>query len=168
LKIEAKPFYGSQDNRNRLGTLLITNSRSYEHSLQQLSESWRKSAQLDSVKISDSSVDGLKKYKPPVDEADFYGEHFVIRGHLQDIKENKDVPDSLKNTVSSRFLKPNNDMYLSAKLVDNTGSVYVFLQTTSLNSDELSMERDRNVFLFYYEHNPILVVRFSPLSEYQH
>ena len=75
------------------------------------------------------------------------------------------MPDSLKNTISSRFLKPNRDKYLRAKLVDDTGSIDVFLQTTSLNAEELSKERNNNVVMFYYEHNPFFVVRFSPLSE---
>jgi len=165
LKIEIKPFSSPQDNRNRVGSLLIENSKSYEH-FQQISYSnWRKSAQFDSIKIGDSTVEGLKKYTPPVNEEDFHGEHFTVSGHLEDIKKIKAVPDSLKNTISSRFLKPNRDKYLSAKLVDDTGSIDVFLQTTSLNAEELSKERNNNVVMFYYEHNPFFVIRFSPLSE---
>jgi len=43
--------------------------------------------------------------------------------------------------------------------------VNVFLQTTSLNKDELGVEREHNVMLFYYENNPILIVRNSVLLD---
>lgn len=169
LKIELKSFPGQQDDINRVGTLLIEDSISYEHSQQISYENWKRSAQFDSTKIIDSTVEGLKKYTPPVNKEDFHGEHFVIRGHLEDIKKNKTVPDSLQNTISSQFLIPNKDKYQSAKLVDDTGSIDVFLQTTSLNAEELSKDdRNHNIVLFYYEQNPFFVIRFSPLSESRH
>ncbi len=165
LQIETKPFPGPQDKRNRVGTLLIVDSISYEHFQKISYENWKKSAQFDSTKISDSTVEELKEHTPTVNEEDYHGEYFVIRGHLEDIKKIHVVPDSLKNTISNQFLKPNKDKYLSAKLVDDTGSIDVFLQTTSLNAEELSKDRNHNAVLFYYEQNPFFVIRFSPLSE---
>ncbi len=164
LQIDIKTTSNSQDKRNRLGTLIVMYSRAYEQYLRSLSEGWKKTAQINSIEIRNSSVIGIKKFDSSISEGGLYSEHFVIQGHLEDINEIKTVPELLKNTISSQFLKPNRDKYLSAKLVDDTGSVDVFLQATSLNANELSMERNHNVVLLYYEHNPFFVVRFSPLS----
>ncbi|MDD4781844.1 MAG: hypothetical protein PHT02_14740, partial [Tissierellia bacterium] len=59
---------------------------------------------------------------------------------------------------------PNKDKYLSAKLVDNTGSVDVLLQMTSLKPNQLSMERNHNVVALYNNNEPVYVVRFSTLD----
>lgn len=162
LLISIKPY--SQDNRNRIGTLTVISGSSYENYLKLFNENWKKAASVDSIEISDSNVAEIMKIKPPVDNEDLYSKHFDISGHLEDVKEIKTVPESLKNIVSS-FLKPNRDKYLMAKLVDDTGSVDVFLQATSLYKDELSMERNHNVVLYYYKNNPILIVRNSFLTE---
>lgn len=162
--IDIKPVLGSKDNRNRLGTLLITYSKSYEQYLQSLYESWKKAAQINSIKIEHSTLDAINKAEQDVNEKNFSEKHFVIRGRLDNVKEINNIPEALKN-AESNFLKSNKDKYLSAKLTDDTGSIDVFLQTTSLNADELKMERDHNVMMYYYKHNPFFVVRFSPLSE---
>ncbi len=74
------------------------------------------------------------------------------------------VPESLKN-INSNFIKANKDKYLSAKLVDNTGAIDVFLQATSLNNKELGIERKHNVVLFFYENTLVIVVRYSILLD---
>ena len=107
-------------------------------------------------------VSNIKSLSNPDKDEEFYGKHFIIQGKLENIEEIKNVPESLKN-IKSNYLKSNRDKYLSAKLVDDTGSVDIFVQSTSLNVEELSKKRNHNVVLLYYENTPILVVRFSPL-----
>jgi len=163
LKIEIKPWQDSTDNRNRLGTLIIMPGKSYENYLKLLNVGWKNSAGIDSIEISESTVAEILEIEPPVNE-ELLSKHFIINGHLEDIKEIKNVPKSLQNT-EIKFIKSNKDKYLSAKLIDDTGSVNVFLQTTSLKKDELRVEREHNVMLFYYENNTILVVRNSVLLD---
>jgi len=163
LKIEIKPWQNSPDNRNRLGTLIIMPGKSYEYYLKLLNKGWKNAAEIDSIEISESTVEEILEFDPPVDE-ELYSKHFIISGHLEDINEIKNVPESLQNT-ETKFIKPNKDKYLNAKLIDDTGSMDVFLQTTSLNKNELGVEREHNVILFYYENNPILIVRNSVLAE---
>lgn len=88
---------------------------------------------------------------------------YALNGQLKNIKENKNAPEQLAN-ISSIYLMPNKDKYLSAKLVDDTGSVDVFLQMTSLNTDQLSMERSHNVVILYNNNEPVYVVRLSTLD----
>jgi len=64
--------------------------------------------------------------------------HFSLNGSLEDIKENKKISETLIN-INSNNLKPNKDKYLNAKLVDDTGSIDVFVEMTSLNKEELSL-----------------------------
>lgn len=163
LKIEIKPWQNSLENKNRLGMLIIMPDKSYEYYLKLLHESVKNSAEMNSIEINQSTVAEIFEIEPPVDE-ELYSKHFIISGYLEDINEIKNVPESLRN-IETRFLIPNKDKYLSAKLIDDTGSMDVFLQTTSLNKDELSIERKHNVVLFYYENNPILIVYNSALIE---
>lgn len=160
-----KPHLGASDKRNRAGYLNITNNSSYEYYLQLSNEAWKRTAEIYSIKINEITVEDLKNFKISTSEEKFYGDHFVVKGHLENIKEMKNVPNSLRNIVSSLFLKFNRDKYLAATLTDDTGSVDVFLQTTSLNKEELSKKRNHNVVLFDYENSPVRIVRFSTLIE---
>lgn len=162
VQIDIKPSLGSTDDRNRMGTLFITHNKSYEDYLRKLSESWSKTAEIQSIEVENSVVSNIKSLSNPDKDEEFYGKHFIIQGKLENIEEIKTVPESLKN-IKSNHLKSNRDKYLSAKLVDDTGSVDVFVQSTSLNVKELSKKRNHNVVLLYYKNIPILVVRFSPL-----
>lgn len=150
---------------NKLGLLNINTNKVYEEViLQSKNEIWKNTAKIDSIEISDSTVAKIKEVVISENKEDLYGKHFIIHGRLQNIKSIKTVPDSLMN-IKSSFLKSNKDKYLSATLVDDTGEINVYLQMTSLNDDELKMERDHHVVLLYYEHDPFFIVRFSVLSE---
>lgn len=161
LKIEIKPWQNSPDDRNRLGTLIIMPDKSYEKYLKLKYESMKSTAETDSIKISECTVAELLRNDQPVDEEP---KHFIISGHLEDINEIKNIPESLRN-METKFMIPNKDKYFSAKLIDDTDSMDVFLQATSLNKDELSMERKHNVMLFYYDNNPVVIVYNSALIE---
>ena len=160
LRVVIKPML--DNNKNQIVTLLIMSDESYENYLRTLDEAWKKTAEIDNIKIFNSTVAAMKENVHPINDEDVFSKHFVIRGHLEDIKEIKVVPEPLKN-INSKFLIPNRDKYLSAKLVDNTGSIDVYLPMTSLNVNELYKERDHNVVLFYYNNEPLYVVRFSVL-----
>lgn len=161
LQIDIKSADG--DKRNRTGIMFIVHGDAYEYFLELQRESWVKVSQIDSIEINNSTVSAMTAAPQRLDKPDFWGEHFCVQGRLEEVKEIKSMPESLKTTISSRFLKPNRDKYLSAKLIDDTDSIDVFLQTTSLNTGELKRERCHYLVLYYYENEPFYVVRFSPL-----
>lgn len=164
IKIEIKPWLNSQDSRNRLGVLMVTSSSAYESLLKLTDEGGRKTAEIDNIKIINSTVEEISNFSENTNIDDYQPKHFLISGHLGDIKEIKTVPESLKN-INSKFLKANKDKYLYAKLIDETGSIDVFLQNTSLNDNDLRRERNHNVVLFFYDNTPVIVVRYSVLLE---
>lgn len=167
LWIDMQPMLGAEKRGNSICVLIITSDKAYENSfLPSNKNSLINTAKSENFEIDYSTVAGMKEFVLPVKEEDFYGKHFMVDGHLEDVKEIKTVPESLKNTRSSRWLlKANRDRYMMAKLVDDTGSIDVFLQTTPLNDNELGMEREHNVVLFYYNNEPFYVIRFSALEK---
>lgn len=152
---------------NQTISLQIMSDESYEDYLRAVDEGWRNSAETEKIKISNSTVaemvDEAKDDLSSENEMDIFSKHFVIKGQLKNIKENKKVPEALIN-INSNYLMLNKDKYLSAKLVDSTGSVDVFLQMTSLNSNQLGMERNHNIVLLFNNNEPVYVVRFSTLD----
>lgn len=148
-------------------SLMIIPDELYEDYLITSNEMLKESAETKNIKIYNSTVadmlEDAKKDIPPENELDTFSNHFVLNGQLKNIKENKNVPKQLAN-INSNYLMPNKDKYLSAKLVDDTGSVDVFLQITSLNTDQLSMERNHNVVILYNNNEPVYVVRLSTLD----
>lgn len=160
--INAKISPMSDSGMGQTISLLVMPDESYEDYLRVSDEFWKSAAKEENIKIINSTVANMKENVPPVNDEDIFSEHFVIHGHLEDIKKIKVVPETLKN-INSRFLMPNRDKYLSAKLVDGTGSIDVYLQMTSLNSNELYQERNHNVTLLYYNNEPLYVVRSSVL-----
>lgn len=147
-------------------SLMIIPDEIYEDYLITSNEMLKESAENKNIKIYNSTVaemlEDAKKDIPPENELDTFSKHFVVNGQLKNIKENKNVPEQLAN-INSIYLMPNKDKYLSAKLVDDTGSVDVFLQMTSLNTDQLSMERYHNVVVLYNNNEPVYVVRLSTI-----
>lgn len=160
IRAKISPVLGS--SKNHTISLMIMPDESYEDYLRVSDEFWKVTAKEENIKVINSTVVNMKESVPPVNDEDIFSEHFVIHGHLEDIKKIKAVPETLKN-INSRFLMPNRDKYLSAKLVDSTGSIDVYLQMTSLNANELYQERNHNVTLLYYNNEPLYVVRSSVL-----
>lgn len=86
----------------------------------------------------------------------------VIKGHLENIRKLND--DELPSeTISDSKDLPYKEDYLSAKLVDDTGSIQVFLLASSLSREELG--QDRNHHAFYFSKGNICVIDLSVLGE---
>ncbi len=157
--------------RRGIGTLstismMIIPDELYEDYLSTTNELWKSNAEAQSIKIYEGTVaemENLAREEVPNENNLDTIKHFVVKGHIKNIKENKVAPDQLAN-IDSNYLMPNRDKYLSAKLVDDTGSVDVFLQMTSLNDNQLSMERNHNVVIYYNKNEPVYVVRLSTLD----
>lgn len=155
------------NKNNQTISMLIIPDEIYEDYLNATNDVWENTAEANNINIYNSTIAEMKEAAkndlPPENEMDSFSKHFVIKGHLENIKENKNVPEALIN-INSKYLMPNKDKYLMAKLVDSTGSVDVFLQMTSLNSNQLSMERNHNIVMLYNNNEPVYVVRFSTLD----
>lgn len=148
-------------------SMLIIPDEIYENYLSTSNEMWKSTAETENIKINNSTVaemvSAAKADIPSEKNMYIFSKHFIIKGQLKNIKENKKAPEQLVN-INSNYLMPNKDKYLSAKLVDSTGSADVFLQMTSLNSNQLSMERNHNVVILYNNSESVYVVRFSTLD----
>jgi len=157
-----KTQISSGKNRNLFISMLIIPNEEYEYYLRASDNAWKEAASSENIKIIKSTVSELKvaekEYITTDKDMDIILKHFSIHGSLEDIKENKKISESLIN-INSNNLKPNKDKYLNAKLVDDTGSIDVFLQMTSLNKEELSLKRNYNVVMFYNNNEFVYVVR---------
>lgn len=164
LKVKIQPMLDG--NKNQIITMMIMPHELYESYLISLSDTWAKAAELQNIKVLYSTVAQLKETAaeniPAENDMDIFSGHFEIYGSLENIKENKSAFETLKS-INSSYLIPNKDKYLSAKLLDNTGSVDVFLEMTSLNKNELSLKRNHSIVMLYNNNKPIYVVRFSAL-----
>lgn len=76
----------------------------------------------------------------------------IVKGYLEDIHELKDNKIIPKNKLLSY-----NETFLSALLVDDTGSIPVILRSTSLNKEELGEVRKHYIFNI----NNINIINFS-------
>lgn len=146
--------------------MMIMPDEIYEDFLFSTNEVWKNTAEIENIKIYNNTVaemeETAKEAITAENKLNAVTKHFVIKGYLKNVKENKHVPEQLINPISSYFI-PNKDKYLSAVLFDATGSVDVFVEMTSLSKDELNAEREHNIVMFYNNGEPVYVVRFSIL-----
>lgn len=151
-------------NENSLVIFLsVIPSEVYEDSLRATNNLWKISAAENDIRLFNSTVNELKEFENnDVSNKEDFSRHNIVYGSLENIKENRKVPESIKN-IESNYLKTNKDTYLNAKLVDETGSVDVLVEMTSLNKDELSMNRSHNVVMLYNNEEPVYIVRSSIL-----
>jgi len=157
-KAKITPFKPINNNEYRVGTLSVLNGKSYENNMRIILKARK---EINSIEINECTVSKITKFEHPEDN-EIAMNYFLVKGSLKDIKKTKEVPESLKNSNRS-FIMPNRDKYLSAKLVDDTGSIDVFLQSTSLNNNELKVEREHYAIMFYYENSPVLIIINSAL-----
>lgn len=152
--------------QNHVISLLIIPDEEYENYLKTSYNVWKEAASSENIEIIESTVaeikETAKEYAEPFNDMDIFSKHFIVHGTLEEIKENKKVPEPLIN-IKSNYLKPNKDKYMNAKLVDDTGSIDVFVEMTSLDNKELSITRNHNVVMLYNNNEFILVVRPSSL-----
>jgi hypothetical protein len=164
LKIQISPG----NNQNHVISLLVIPDDEYENYLKTSDNVWKEAASSENIEIIESNVaeikESTKEYAAPVNDIDIFSKHFIVHGSLEDIKENKKVPETLIN-INSNLLKPNRDKYMNAKLVDDTGSIDVFVEMTSLNNKELSIKRSHNVLVLYNNNEFIYVVRPGALYQ---
>jgi len=157
---------GRGNNTMSTISMMILPNELYEDYLSKTNELWKENAKAENIKIYEGTIAEMEKTArediPDENKSDIV-KHFVIKGHLKNIKENKIIPEKLAD-IESNYLMPNREKYLSAKLVDDTGSIDVFLQMTSLKPNELNKDRNHDVVILYNNGEPIYVVRSSTLN----
>ena len=141
----------------------IMNSVAYERLISGYATAMRKTQNNDYMPLNKGTVSSIKDMESLEEKQDIKISRFIVRGYLKDIHKTAGLPDSFK-MMSDNYLPPNKEGYLSATLVDDTGSIEVFLRPTSLNEDELNKERDHYVY-FYNVKEPFCVVQLSVLGE---
>ena len=141
----------------------IMNSVSYERLISGYASTMRITYNNSSMPLNKGTVSSIKDIEYLGEKQDIEMSRFIIHGYLKDIIETEDFPESFK-MMSDNYLPPNKEDYLRATLVDDTGSIEVFLRPTSLNEDELNKERDHYVY-YYNVKEPFCVVQLSVIGE---
>lgn len=86
----------------------------------------------------------------------------IIQGHLEKIKKAK-KEEMPKSNILNLLTPLYEEDYLSAILVDESGSLEIIMPSNSLNKEELSQVR--NHYITYIPDENIFVIHFSVLSE---
>lgn len=134
------------------------------------SESYEKSASLPIDAILESlEKEGIKVFEginvSDVKDIDSNDDKYrlVVQGHLENIREMKAIPEELDVISNYYDLPPFEGDYYTAKLVDDTDSIDVYLLSTSLTPKEL--KSDRNHHINYLCKERISIIVSSPLIE---
>lgn len=138
----------------------IMNSDAYEDYSLSLVNMWRNVMDREGIAILENiTVSNIISMNE--EDSDFV-RGVIIKGHLEDIRKLKS--DELPSTIfpNSKAV-PYKEDYLSAKLVDNTGSVQVILRTSSLNKDELRQTRKH--YGYYFGKDNVCVINLSVLNK---
>ncbi|WP_432666734.1 hypothetical protein R9X47_10275 [Wukongibacter baidiensis] len=157
-KAKFSPFENDM-NFYQLNALEIMNSETYEKNASAKAEGWTNAAKVRGTKVlANIGVSDIKEISTEDDVL-----RLIVPGHLENIRKLKDTPETLKALTTYRSYTPHKDDYFTAKLVDDTGSIDVFVLSTSLNSTELGQIRNHHIDYFSKEKLGLIIL--SPLSE---
>ncbi len=138
----------------------IMNSDAYEDYSSNLVNMWKNAMDREGIEVLEnitvSDIISMNK-----EDSDLV-KSIIIKGHLENIKKLRD--DELPSTIfpNSKAV-PYKEDYLSAKLVDDTGSIQVILPASSLNKEELGQVRTHHAY--YFSKDNVCVINLSVLSE---
>lgn len=136
-----------------LSSIKIMNDVAYEQSLLATSKSMITTYERDKVVIKKASVSNIS------DETSRDKVLFITEGKIKDIQAIKDDDIRLNILSEYRSTKLHRDDYLSAKLVDDTGSIDVILVNRSLMKFELTKKRTH--YIDYYGLDKLPVIKLS-------
>lgn len=138
----------------------IMNTDAYEDYSLNLVNMWKNAMKREKVEILENITvsDIVSMNEEDVDST----KGIIVKGHLENIRKLKD--DELPSTIfpNSKAV-PYKEDYLSANLVDETGSIQVVLPASSLNEEELGQVRTHHGY--YFGKDNIYVIALSVLSE---
>lgn len=144
-------------------SLLLMPHEAYENYLRAGADSGKLAAEAENTEFLEGTVADLKEVALPDSKTDFFYRRFLVKGYLKNIKGSRAVSEMVKN-INSPFLKLNSGNYQNAELTDHTGSVKVFLEMSSLNKNELKMERSYYGIMFYNGSEPVYVISLGALN----
>lgn len=150
--------YGSKDFILR--GIDIMNSDAYEGYSLSLVNNWKYSMDREEIEILENTT--VSDIISMNEEDNDLVRGIIIKGHLENISKFND--NELPSTIfpNSKAV-PYKEDYLSAKLVDETGSIQVVLRASSLNEEELGQVRTHHGY--YFGKDNIYVIALSVLSE---
>lgn len=131
-----------------LKNIIIMDNNNFEILLKSRENTW--SEFLNNYEIKSGGI--LKVSEILTEENTNTIEGVIIKGHLKNIQQLTN-----KKIIPQYKLISYHETFLTAELVDNTGSIPVILRSTSLNKDELEEERKHYIFNI----NGTYIVNFS-------
>lgn len=138
-----------------LNSITIMNNNSFEALLKSREKIWKDiltRLEIESMgKLNISEIISMSD-----DDTDFI-KGVMVEGHLKNIKKLK-KSELYKVIPKSEFISYN-ETFLTAELVDDTGSIPVVLRSTSLNKEELGEVRKH--YMYYFSSNNACIINFS-------
>lgn len=162
LLFKMSPEYAGE-SRNVMSSLSIENNITYERYMTSKAELLMDSIREKQLDIHDTTIDDILKMESSGELKTSEVQYFVVRGCLNDFYKPKTVQKFLTMTPTEYPLS-NKENYLTGRLVDNSGSMEVCLQPTSLTAKELKQERTHYLIRLCYEEKTFYVVLLSVLG----
>lgn len=158
-KVTLNPLEEGTEDFTLIG-IQIMNTDAYEDYSLNIVNMWKNAMKREKVEILENITvsDIVSMNEEDVDST----KGIIVKGHLENIRKLKD--DELPSTIfpNSKAV-PYKEDYLSANLVDETGSIQVVLPASSLNEEELGQVRTHHGY--YFGKDNIYVIALSVLSE---
>ncbi|SET77169.1 hypothetical protein SAMN05660297_03453 [Natronincola peptidivorans] len=137
-------------------SIQIMNNDAYEEFWRSRVNQWLNTIKREEIEIHDDiTVSDIISMKE--EDSDFI-RGIIIKGHLENIRKlnNDELPST---TDLSANTLPYIEDYLSAELVDDTGSIQVIIPNLSLNKEELNQLR--NHYGYYFSEENVCVIDLS-------
>lgn len=144
--------------------LLIANHSAYERRIYEQANYWSNPLNGDRVEIENSSVSNIKELTNTKNSQDNQESYFVIKGSLKKIRKPTDISEPFKS-ISNNFISYKKSGYLIADLVDETGSIEVYLSPSAFNKDDLNKTRNHYIYYHHNKENSFALIRYSVLEE---
>lgn len=140
----------------------ITNHSAYEKKMYGQANALIENLKLDGIEIESSSVSNIIKMEQASNIDSNQDAYFVINGHLENIRKPANISEPFKS-ASNTFISYNKNGYLLADLVDETGSMEIYLSPTAFHKKDLKKTRSHYIY-YCNEINPFVLIRYSVLK----
>lgn len=156
-RVRLSPFKGDL-NYYQMDSICIMNNDAFEKYMYSSFEGTNKFFESQKIEVFENiTVSDIIALNPENEDTNLC---LTVQGRLENIRE--EIPENFK-TLPNTDIPPFKNDFVTATLIDDTGSIRVLLRTTSLNSEELA--QDRNHLIYYNTKDKFCVIYISSLTE---
>ena len=154
---------GASNSIYKAQIFTITNHSAYEKKMSGQANALIENLKLDGTEIESSSVSNIIKIEQASNIDSNQDAYFVVKGHLENIRKPANISEPFKS-ASNTFISYNKNGYLIADLVDETGSMEIYLSPTAFNNSDLKQTRSHYIYYNSNDVNPFALIRYSVLG----